>query len=152
MSSTMHSYNENTLFEFEDKHINVNDKWDFLNGEPIIIKQFVHKNNFKFKDNPEYLIDVYPSDPRYVLSYGRYKDPKEVKQAYEFLKDRVYIGYFCDDEWGPCNVHCYVDKHFVYSNNVLEYAEEIWPSSPNRKFFYYPQINEPVIKYKGSLY
>lgn len=149
---TQQTYEEKQmLYDFEDNFVKINDQWDFLNGEPIIVKQYVPQQYLKADNKYDYVVNIYPSDPRYKIDF-RYCNPVEVKEAYQFLKDNVYVGYFCDDEFGPCDVLCYVKKQFANKPNVLEYVNEIWPSSPERKFRFYPDVNEPQIKYCGGFH
>ena len=79
-------------FSKENKWVNL--RWEFLNGEPCVVLEYIPIKNINQEDSCNYKFDVWPNNPYYYPMWNlNYLKPDFIKQAYEFLNDKVYVGH-----------------------------------------------------------
>ena len=135
-------FNSNIITEtFEEFYVYCGEHWDFFNNVPCVVKEYILRDHLSSPNKKDFIVDIWPNDPRYKLDH-RYQNQQEAQDAYEFLKDKTYVGYFSDDYCGPCRVLCYKNVNSLTSDECNFY--ELWPGDKERSYFYYPQVNKPV--------
>lgn len=92
------STTEITKFIRENKMVNL--RWEFLNGDPCVVIEYIPSKYLTQENRLEYKFDVWPNDPRYTPLWNlNYKKPDFIKEAYEFLKNKVYVGYLEEEKY-----------------------------------------------------
>ncbi len=180
MSSIINTDNNITnIFQFLKDNKWVGLRWDFLNGEPCIVAEYIpfkyiHEANSKSNldintDIIKYKFDVWPDSPLYhPVCNLNYKKLDVVKKAYEFLKNKVYIGSYNIEKWILAEevfdwdditiiddqkfvkktlvIHCYVLKDNIYQRDFKKYIIKVHPDDEEYDYTNFHNVNCPQIR------
>lgn len=139
------------LADLEENYVQINRSWEFQNNEPCVVLEYVERKYLQVPIRDQYKVRIWPNNPLYPNLVSKIFTNREItKKAYEFLKDKVYVGYFSDDCRGPCWVHCWVELQFEHTDDILPYVIEVWPDEEEIDYFYFPRLNPDQVRFKGS--